>query len=45
MIPTDEEGAYTDINIGAADYENHGNSQDFKKWLESGIIAYEKVEK
>ncbi len=42
VIPLDGE-EYTDINVGSADYEHHGNSDDFQKWLESAISAYEKV--
>ena len=42
VIPLDGE-EYTDIKVGSADYEHHGNSDDFQKWLESGISAYEKV--
>jgi len=41
-IPLDGE-EYTDIKVGSADYEHHGNSDDFQKWLESAISAYEKV--
>ena len=42
VVPLEGE-SYTDINVGSADYEHHGNSDDFKKWLESGISAYKKV--
>jgi len=42
VIPLDGE-EYTDIKVGSADYEHHGNSDDFQKWLESAISAYEKV--
>lgn len=32
-----------DINeIGSADYEHHGNTEDFKKWLEEGLSYFKK---
>jgi thiol:disulfide interchange protein DsbD len=32
-----------DLNIGSADYEHHGNTEDFKAWLEKGLIEYNKA--
>ena len=29
--------------IGSADYEHHGNREDFKNWLEKGLIEYNKL--
>jgi len=41
VIPLDGE-KYTDIAIGSADYEHHGNSDDFKEWLSRGLKEYSK---
>ena len=32
-----------DLDIGSADYEHHGNTEDFKAWLEKGLIEYKKA--
>ena len=32
-----------DLDIGSADYEHHGNTEDFKAWLEKGLIEYNKA--
>lgn len=32
-----------DLANGSADYENHGNAEDFKKWLDEGLKLYKKV--
>jgi len=37
--PTNE-----DLDIGSADYEHHGNTADFKAWLEKGLLEYSKAE-
>lgn len=29
-----------DLDIGSADYEHHGNAEDFKAWLEKGLQEY-----
>lgn len=29
-----------DLAIGSADYEHHGNAEDFKAWLEKGLQEY-----
>jgi thiol:disulfide interchange protein DsbD len=29
-----------DLDIGSADYEHHGNTEDFKAWLEKGLVEY-----
>ena len=29
-----------DLDIGSADYEHHGNTEDFKDWLEKGLVEY-----
>jgi len=29
-----------DLDIGSADYEHHGNTEDFKAWLEKGLAEY-----
>jgi thiol:disulfide interchange protein DsbD len=29
-----------DLDIGSADYEHHGNTEDFKAWLEKGLGEY-----
>ena len=42
VIPLDGE-EYADVNVGSADYENHQDSDDFQKWLESGILAYKRL--
>ncbi len=42
VIPLEGEN-YTDIDVGSADYEHHGNRDAFKKWLEDGLTAYEKA--
>ncbi len=31
-----------DLPNGSADFENHGNSNDFQKWLEEGMKAFKK---
>lgn len=31
-----------DLANGSADYEHHGNAEDFKAWLEKGIQEYQK---
>lgn len=31
-----------DIPVGSADYQNHGNPEVFKKWLEDGLKAHKK---
>lgn len=31
-----------DLSNGSADYEHHGNTEDFRAWLEAGIREYEK---
>jgi thiol:disulfide interchange protein DsbD len=31
-----------DLANGSADYEHHGNAEDFKAWLEKGIEEYQK---
>lgn len=31
-----------DIPVGSADYQNHGNPEVFKKWLEKGLDAHKK---
>jgi hypothetical protein len=31
-----------DIEIGSADYQNHSNPEVFKKWLDSGLEAFNK---
>ncbi len=41
VIPLEGEN-YIDIDVGSADYEHHGNRDDFQKWLELGLTAYEK---
>ena len=33
-----------DLDIGSADYEHHGNTADFKAWLEKGLLEYSKAE-
>ena len=33
-----------DLDIGSADYENHGNATDFKAWLEKGLEEYKKAD-
>ena len=32
-----------DLDIGSADYEHHGNTEDFKAWLEKGLVEYKKA--
>ena len=32
-----------DLDIGSADYEHHGNTEDFKAWLEKGLAEYKKA--
>ncbi len=32
-----------DLDNGSADYEHHGNRDDFKGWLEEGLKLYEKA--
>lgn len=32
-----------DLANGSADYENHGNAEDFKKWLDEGLKLYKKA--
>ncbi|MCF8330179.1 MAG: thioredoxin family protein [Crocinitomicaceae bacterium] len=32
-----------DLDIGSADYEHHGNTEDFKAWLEKGLGEYNKA--
>ena len=32
-----------DLDVGSADYEHHGNTEDFKAWLEKGLIEYKKA--
>lgn len=34
-----------DLENGSADYENHSNPDDFRKWLEEGLNLYKKAEK
>jgi hypothetical protein len=29
-----------DLSNGSADYEHHGNTEDFRVWLEKGIQDY-----
>lgn len=41
VIPLDGEN-YTDIAVGSADYEHHGNSYDFKSWLIRGLKEFNK---
>ena len=31
-----------DLPNGSADFENHGNPKDFRKWLEDGMKAFKK---
>jgi hypothetical protein len=31
-----------DLSNGSADYEHHKNPEDFKKWLEEGLQAFNK---
>ena len=33
-----------DLNNGSADYEHHGNAEDFSKWLKEGLELYNKAE-
>ena len=33
-----------DLNNGSADYEHHGNAEDFSSWLSKGLELYEKAE-
>ncbi len=35
-----QNGAGEDLNVGPADYENHSNPSDFKRWLEEGLESY-----
>jgi thiol:disulfide interchange protein DsbD len=30
-----------DLEIGSADYEHHGNTKDFKDWLEKGLVEFD----
>lgn len=30
-----------DLEIGSADYEHHGNTADFKAWLEKGLVEFD----
>jgi len=32
-----------DLSNGSADYEHHGNVEDFKDWLQEGLSLYEKA--
>ena len=32
-----------DLDVGSADYEHHGNTEDFKAWLEQGLVEYKKA--
>ena len=32
-----------DLEIGSADYEHHGNTKDFKVWLEKGLAEFDKA--
>lgn len=32
-----------DLANGSADYENHGNAEDFKAWLDEGLKLYKKA--
>lgn len=34
-----------DLNNGSADYENHSDPDDFRKWLEDGLDLYKEAEK
>ena len=34
-----------DLNNGSADYEHHGNAEDFSSWLSKGLELYEKHSK
>ena len=38
-----QNGEGEDLDIGSADYQNHSNPDDFKKWLEEGLNAYNKA--
>ncbi|MDA9161242.1 thioredoxin family protein [Crocinitomicaceae bacterium] len=42
VIPGDGEN-FTDIDVGSADFINHGTAKKFQKWLESGLNAYKKI--
>jgi len=33
-----------DLSNGSADYEHHGNKEDFKAWLEEGLDLYKKAQ-
>ncbi|WP_240612539.1 protein-disulfide reductase DsbD family protein [Brumimicrobium salinarum] len=35
-----QNGEGEDLDIGPADYQNHSNPADFRKWLEDGLNAY-----
>ena len=32
-----------DLSNGSADYEHHGNVEDFRGWLQEGLSLYEKA--
>lgn len=34
-----------DLEIGSADYEHHGNTEDFKAWLEKGLVEFDNANK
>lgn len=38
-----QNGEGEDLDVGPADYQNHNNPADFKKWLEEGLDAYSKA--
>lgn len=38
-----QNGKGEDLDIGPADYQNHSNPDDFKKWLEVGLNAYNRA--
>jgi len=42
VVPGEGEN-FTDIDVGSADYQNHGTAKKFKKWLEAGLSAYNKL--
>lgn len=35
-----QNGEGEDLDVGPADYQNHSNPADFKKWLEEGLNSY-----
>lgn len=41
MIGKDDQ----DLRNGSADYEHHGNAEDFRRWLMQGIEAYQQGNK